>query len=468
MNEPHALSIGQQSLWVLHQLSPEASAYNDAGAGLISPPPVVSTLRRAVEAVQQRHEMLRSVFTEQDGVPVRLVRDRGAELQVIDASGMGEARVRAAAREAALRPFDLAGSGAVRFVLFTRQDDAVLVIGNHHIATDATSQWLIWRDLLHAYRSLTAGHDVGFSALDYSYDDYVAAEQRLVSSPQRAELEDHWLGICAGTPAAELPTDRPRPRRQSLCGATMAERLPTELADRLQARAAFLGVTPFAHLLGTFQALIHRLTAQPTFLIGCPTTTRRHRRTRDVVGYFVNTMVLRAQFDRTTTFGEASAAASRQIRSGAAHIGFPFPLVLAGLARRNGGRATTVLQPPFRIAFTMVSAQHFGETLDALADGRPEVASGELQLATVDVPRLAGQFDLNVEITRSANSLTVVFRYDTDLFDAATIRRLLDHYLRFIDVATGTPEALVSGVPLLTPADREKMLALGAGAIASV
>jgi non-ribosomal peptide synthetase component F len=175
-----------------------------------------------------------------------------------------------------------------------------------------------------------------------------------------------------------------------------------------------------------------------------------------VVGYFVHPLVLRARFDRDTTFADAVRAAGRQVVRGTAHAGYPYPMLLRTLGRTAGA------PPLFRIAVTMVTASRFDATLDRLADGESGVYDGGLRMAPLDVPRLEGQYDLNVEITRSATGMTLVLRYDTDLFDAATMRRLAGAYVRLLEVSVTDPSTRVSRVSLMDDAERARVLALGA------
>ncbi len=466
MPELLPLSVGQQSLWLLYRLAPESSAYNDAGAGRLAPAPDIGALRDAVHFVVQRHDMLRSLFVEREGCPARVIRPTGTELVIREVTGMSDAELSDAAAAVARQPFELATDGPLRVVLLRRADDAVLVVANHHIATDATSQWLIWRDLLAAYAAFAAGGRPELPDLAGDFQQQVTGEHQQLTA-KRAHLEEFWRGVCVGAEAGVLPLDHPRPQRSVFIGASCSRRLPDELADRVRCTAAGLGVTPFALLLGTFQALVYRHSSQPAFLLACPTSTRRHRRSRDVVGYFVNTLLVRATLDAGSTFAAAARTASQQVTSGTAHAGYPYPLLRSTYSARPGPAATPGRTPRpgplFRIAVTMVTAARFGRELDELADGAVGVPLGDLRVHPYDVPRLEGQCDLNVEITRAPHALSVVFRYDTALFDAATVERLLDCYLRFIEVAATDPDGRVSRVPLMAPVELARMLALAAG-----
>jgi hypothetical protein len=458
MDVGRPLSVGQQSLWLLYRLEPDSPAYNDAGAGRLTPGPDVAALARAVRLLLQRHEILRSRFVEIDGLPTRIEEPRGTALEVRRVDGVDAATLLRAVNELAKQPFDLERTGPLRIVLLQRETDAVLVVVNHHIATDAASQWIIWRDLLDSYAAFAQGRHPELVPLTGSYHDHVIAEQRLLTA-KREQLEQYWRGVCAGVEAAELPLDRPRPHRRSAPGATTSRRLSDDLVNGVHRTAAELGVTPFALLLGVFQSLIYRHTSQSSFLIGCPTTTRRQRRAIGVVGYFVNTLVIRADFEPRTTFAEATKRAAQQIMSGAAHVGFPYPL----LQQLDAGRTRARRSAFFRIAVTMVSASRYGAALDDLADGKQVTSVGGLRMEVIDVPRLEGQADLNVEITRSTNSLTLVFRYDTGLFDEVTIVRLLDSYLRLVEAAVTDAAVPVTAVSVMSAAERAQMLAFGAG-----
>ena len=452
------LSVGQQSLWLLYQLDPDSPAYNDAGAGRLTPGPDVAAMSQAVDLLVERHEMLRSRFLEINCTPVRIEDPTGAALEVRQVDELDDASLLRAVDALAKRPFDLEQTGPLRIVLLRRETDAVLVVVNHHIATDAASQWIIWRDLLDSYAAIVDGRRPELPTLTGNYHDHVEAEERLLDA-KRVQLERYWRNVCAGVEAAELPLDRPRGSRQSGSGATTSRRLPDELVDAVHRTAVGLGVTPFAFLLGVFQSLIYRYTSQSSFLLGCPTTTRRQRRARDVVGYFVNTLVVRADFAGHATFAQAAKQAAQQIMSGTAHVGYPFPL----LQRLDSGPTGVRRSALFRIAVTMVSASRYGAALDELADGKQATSIGGLQMEILDVPRLEGQADLNVEITRSTNSLKTIFRYDTGIFEDATIQRLLDSYVRLIELSVADPTAGVTAGSLLTPQERVQMLAFATG-----
>lgn len=423
------ISVGQQALWTLHRLAPDSAAYNDAGAARFTAALDVSALAGAVEVVTQRHDLLRSRFVDDDGWPVRLVDPAGPRLEVVDVGPVDDAGLAGLVAAAAGEPYDLA-AGTARFRLFRRgPGDAVLLSGNHHIASDAASQFVLWRDLLAAYRSLSAGAGPELPPLSWTWDDQVAAEGRALAGGQRARWTDHWRATGRDAPAGELATDRPRPRRTAYRGGTVTVPVPPALHDRVQERAMALGVTPFAVHLATLQAVIHCSGEQRVFLLGCPMSLRRRREMLPAVGYYVNMVLLRAEIDPSGPAAALVRAAARELRAAAGACGMPYPHIVRALARhRDAG-------PPYRIAITQVDAR-----LDP-----PHGESGD-PVRTFEVPRLQGQYDLGVEVTRTGAGSALAFRYDRELFDEATIRRHLATYLRILDRIGRQPDTAVGSL----------------------
>ncbi|MFJ7293013.1 condensation domain-containing protein [Streptomyces collinus] len=452
-----ALSIGQEALWFLYRMAPDSPAYNVQAALRVRGALDEARLRRALRTVVERHDVLRSTFTETAAGPRRviglpdLVPLQVREVPGVNDTGLLEKHVKAFGDT----PFDLTGEGTCRALLLRiAPDDHVIVVSTHHIVTDATSQWLLLQDLLDAYATETAP-----PPLARGYDDYVQGEQELLEGPRREQLVAFWQEFCADAGAGELPADRPRsPRPPAVFnGATCEARIPDALVPRLREAAKRAKVTPFALTLGVFQALVHRYSGQRDFLVGCPTTTRSGPGMREVVGYLVNTLVLPAHFTGTTTFAQAAHTAQRQVMRAMKHIGYPYALLA-------GEEPYSSRNPPVRMVFTMVAPGRLEPLLmqvtEAAARGTDTEYAG-LRIELIEVPQLEGQFDINVEMRQSASSLTAVFRYATDLFDEATVRRLLDSYVRLLAEAIDDPDAPVAGAALVEADDLDDLLALG-------
>jgi hypothetical protein len=441
------LSVGQQAMWFIHRLAPGSAAYNVTLGMRVHSTLDAARLAQAVAAVEERQDALRTTYVEVDGQPWRVVQPAGdggsPRLQVREVPGVTDDRLLELAHLSSTAPFALAtGDRPFRVVLLRRApSDAILVVAVHHIAADAPSLFLILRDLLDAYQAVGEGRSPALSPLRQTYDDYVSREQRLLASPRAARMAGLWAAACAGSTAAQLPADRPPPDRSNYAGDTWKMRAAPGFAGRLRAASSATHVTPFAYLLGAFQATLRRYTGQDDFLIGTSVALRLNPGLRDVVGYMVNSLPLRARFTARTTLAETVAAASDQIRKGVAQAGYPYPLMDAAQA------------PLFRITCTMLA-------VDQMAVPLPAEHAG-LLLSFVDIPQQEGQFDLSVELRYSSDSLTGVFRYDTDVFERATIEGLAERFTRFAELAISQSRSRVADLPLVDETELDRLLAFG-------
>ncbi|WP_086661044.1 condensation domain-containing protein [Lentzea kentuckyensis] len=423
------LAHAQEALWFLHRLAPDSAAHNTGVAVRVLSTVDEQTLADAVIGLAARHELLRSTF--RDGIRV-LGEESRVALVIRDLPGADEDKLATEVRNALTEPLRL-DQGAFRVVLLRRSPgDAVLLIVAHHIVTDATSAYLLLRDLLH----LLTGTPLPAPRGDYA--GHVQRERDLIDGPRGAELAAHWQDVCRGSAAAELLTDRPRAERPAFTGSTCRVVVPPEVTTRIRELARESGVTPFAVLLGSFQGLLFRTTRRRDFLLGCPTTTRSGNRDRDVVGNFVNTLLFRARFTAETTFREAALAVAGQVRAGVGAAGYPFSLLAA---RVGAGGALC------RITFNLLATAHLDPALRPLLDStRAEDSTefGGLELRPYPLPQQEGQLDLTVDVMQHRDSFVADFRYDAELFDHETINRLAGHYLSALTAAVAAPDGPVA------------------------
>ncbi|MFE4958077.1 condensation domain-containing protein [Streptomyces sp. NPDC056653] len=434
------LSAGQEAMWFLHRLAPGSAAYNVVLGVRVHSLLDEEALRRAVAALARRHELLSSVYVEEDGQPVRRpAPGLPVPFEVREVPGSTDEELTELARKAGARPFALSDASPFRVVLLRRGSaDAALVVAAHHIASDATSQWLMLRDLLDAYA-------LGGAPLPAAvpYSQYVDQERALADSPARARAEQYWAGLGAGTTAATLTPDRPATSRAALRGATYVRTLSPALAARLPGAAARAGVTPFALLLGAFQAAVHRSTGLDDFLIGCPASSRITKGTADMVGYLVNSLALRARFAADTAIGETVDEAHLGLLAGLRRVRHPVPV------------------PRFAMAVTLLVTDRL--PVPGLVGAAEPATYGGLRLTLLDLPHMEGQFDFNVELRSSADELTVVLRYADELFDRETVERFAEVYTCMIETAVDEPTAAVSRIPLAAGDQLAELLAMGDG-----
>jgi len=446
--QPVPLSAGQRAVWLGHQLAPDSAAYNTVVATRVRSRLDVDVLARAVTAVGERHALLRSVFTEVDGRPGRVLGDRPR----LEVAGVSEAELRDRARAVGAAPLRLGDDGPLRVALLRRgPQDAVLVVVAHHLVADASSLWLILRDLLTAYQGLAGGGSPRWPPLSATFDDHVRAEQALLASEAGARLAAWWQQSSAGRPATELPTDRPRPPVRSGRGGTAQLRLPAELTTGIRVEAARMRVTPFGYLLGGLQALLHRHTGQAEFSIGCPATLRSRPDLREVVGYLINPLVVPARFTPATTLGETVTAAQRHLVEAMARARYPCAL-LPG--------------PAFRVIMTQVDTDRLEPPLPMVEAGAtegPGIDYAGLRLHLYDLPQQEGQADLAVSVLPHRGSLRLVVNYDADLFDHDTVDGFTRQLHRLLETAVARPDTRVSRVRLQERPDVSALLAMGTG-----
>lgn len=458
-----ALSVGQEALWFIHRMAPESAAYNVAWPMRVHTPIDVRVLARAVAMTAERHDVLRSVFTEVEGLPRRIVGDSGLfRLDVRDVVGIDDERLMELVREEVVRPFRLQAGGPARLVLMRMAaDDAALVFVSHHIAMDLPSQALVVQSILDAYQALLAGGLPEWAPRTLTYADFVAKERKLLDSRRADELAGHWREVCAGAPTVlDLPTDRPRSAHQRFRGASHVTSLPDDVVAALIPAARANQVTPVRHLLGVFQTLLYRHTQQQDFLLGCAATSSFGLERKGVAGYYTNPIPLRARISAGTTFREVTGEVNRQLKEGMAHVDYPFALLpnALGLPRLPG------TSPLFQVMASMISIGKSRSLLEMTARGHGfEFDHSGLRLSCIDLGQQEGQFDLTLEVARTAYSVRCDLKYDTDLFDEATIRRLADHFVRLLRAAATDPDRPAADVPLADESERARLLAFATG-----
>ncbi|MCR6483373.1 amino acid adenylation domain-containing protein [Amycolatopsis sp. OK19-0408] len=441
------LSAGQEALWFLHRYAPDSASYNVVLAVRFRSGLQIPRLADAVADLAERHDLLRSVFVEHEGRPARVVRP----------PSLVRLEVRSDLARAAAEPFDLGERGPFRAVVCP--EESVLLLVTHHIATDFVSQGVLLRDLLDRY----TGEDL--PDLKATYADFVDNERRVLSSDRVAVLERYWTGECAGAPTIfELPADRPRPLRQSFAGATHV--VPLDAGAKLRSLAREEAVSPFTVLLTAFQALLHRCTGQPDFLLACPTMPDLVGALKGVTGYFVNPVPVRARCEPDSTFRGLLRQTHRRVIGAMTHRDYPFPKLVGLLdVPRDPSRA-----PLAQIAFSMQAAGSSGALLDMHAEGDPDVVREHrgLELSAYPLPQQEGQFDLSLEVVETSSSLRAVFKYRTELFDAATIARLGRSFACLLESVLAEPGRQLSTLDVLDTAAHDELVELGAGASAEL
>ncbi|WBB80948.1 amino acid adenylation domain-containing protein [Micromonospora sp. WMMD882] len=437
-------SFTQRRLWMLDQMDPGAVTYHIAWAVELTGPLDVTALETALTWLVERHETLRTHFTAVDGEPAQVVVPAApTRLPVVDA-GPGDAwrgLVSAAARE----PFDLAAGPLTRFGLIRRPADAhVLTVVVHHAVADGWSFGVLFRELAAGYAAAVAGATPDLPPPPVQYADFAVWQRE---QDERGAFDadlDFWHAELAGAPTLlDLPADRPRPAEQTDTGGEVGFVVPDDLTARL--RAARDG-TLFTRLLAGFQMLLHRLTGADDLLVAVPVAGRTRPETRDVVGFFANTLALRARFTDRTDAADVLARARASATAAQDRQDVPFDRIVDRLA------------PTRSLAHAPVAQVMF-----ALDEPPAAVTAAGLRID----PRLwengAVKFDLTLTVEDRPDGLRGRITYRADLYDEPRIRRLADRYLTLLAAALDQPNVPVGELPLLDAVERDRLLRAGDG-----
>lgn len=454
------LSYGQQALWFLRQLLPDEISFNVAGAIRIHGGLDVSALERAFDQLVERHESLRSTFHVTNGEPVQRVHETmHGFFQVEDAAGWTESELRGHLALEAHRPFDLEHGPVLRASLhLTGDSEHVLLLAMDHIVTDFWSMTVLARELLALYDANKTGKSIDLPALPARYSDYVRWQTDMLESPQGEKHWNYWREQLQGElPALNLPTDRPRTAMQTYRGDSEHVLIDGEIYKQLKTLAQENGATMFMTLLAAFQTLLHRYSNQEQFLVGSVTAGRSHAELANLAGYFINPIALRADFSENPSFTQILHRVRQTALGAFEHQDYPPAL----LAKKLGIQRDASRPPLFETMFILQKA-HEAE-VQALSPFALGINGARMEASGLTLESLAlggepAQFDLTMMMSETDQGLAASLQYNTDLFDAATIQRMLEHFNSLLrEIATDSAKP-VSSYPLLSESEKQQIL----------
>lgn len=440
-DDEHPLSYGQRALWFMHNLDPDSPSYNVMYAARIQPGIDIQSLERAWQALVDRHASLRTTYlTSNDGRPIQKIHAHvPAEIQETDATDWTAEKLSVRINQAAELPFSLERGPIARLQLFRQSNQDVLLLTVHHIACDFWSLDVLVAELRELYQ-----RDESLPAPQSDYTDFVKWQAEMLSGPEGTVHSSYWLTQLSGElTTLNLPADHPNAAAQNRNGATEIFPLNKNLVDRLRTLARTEGTTLFTVLLAAFQVLLHRYTGQQEILVGAPTAGRSRVEFTDVVGYFVNPVVLRAHLSGNPTFEVFLAQVRRTVLSALEHQDYPFPLLTERLQPvRDPGRT-----PLFQVTFAWDKLQRLEHETDTAWE-------------TVFWKQGGAPFHLMMNILESSKSLDVNLHYNADLFDRATISRLATHFQTVLESIAAQPAQRILDLPLLSEPERHQLLSV--------
>ncbi len=438
------LSSAQQRLWFLEQMTPMSAFYNVDLGSRINAAIDVDAMRRALNEIVRRHEILRTSFSVRDGQPVQVVApslDLGCPLIDLSqfAAAQREAEVMRLATEEARRPFDLTRAPMVRATLLQLgAQEFVFLLTLHHIIADGWSLQVFSQELTALYTAFCAGEPSPLPELTMQFADYARSEQDQLRGEQVTTHLDYWKKRLAGLPVLNLPTDHPRPPVSSYRGARKPISLSQSLMKRLEALGRIERTTLHVILLAAFQTLLHRYCGQNEIVLGTPTAGRSGAHTEALIGCFINTLVMRTDFAGDPPFREALVRVREVAIEALAHQDVPFERIVEELkVARDLSR-----NPLFQVTFQLFQLPGPVEK-----GSKPLVA----QKGTTQV-------DLAIDLFHSADGIAGTLEYSTDLFEAETMDRLVGHFQVLLEGIVDAPERRLSELPLLPHHERRRML----------
>ena len=454
--ERDGLSHAQQRMWFLWQFDPQSAAYNLPVSVCLNGPFDLAALERAFNRLIERHESLRTTFFQEGEEALQRVADTGqVDIGLRDLSALPEARQWSAAREEmasqALTPFDLQQGPLFRVrVLHLSGQQHVLLLTLHHIITDGWSMGVLIDECLACYDALVTGQPLALAPLPVQYRDYALWQRAWLDAGEQARQLAYWRAHLGDEhPLLELPTDRPHPVLPSQQGKCLQIDLDSGLLKNLQSLAQQQGVTLFVVLLASFKALLHRYSGQRDIRVGGLIANRTRSETEGLIGFFVNTQVLRTEVTGETRFDQLLQAVRQTALGAQAHQELSFDAIVDGLQiPRSQNR-----NPLFQVMFNHRPLVNAIESRE-LACGLNVAGLTAEQLGEDQRPQAAGS-DLMLETSGEGEQLKASFTYATDLFDEATVQRMARHWRTLLQGICASPQARVDALPLLAREERE-------------
>ncbi|MDE3105744.1 MAG: amino acid adenylation domain-containing protein, partial [Acidobacteriota bacterium] len=447
--EAAPLSFAQQRLWFLDQLQPGSSFYNVPMAMRLTGPLDRAALVRAIEAMMEHQPSLRTCFAVQGEQPVQIiVPSLPTPLTEVDLSDLPvaerEEKAQALVRAEAGSSFNLAVPPLFRVLLVRlAAEDHVFMINLHHAISDGWSLGVVTNELVLLYEAFRKGESSPLPPLPLTYADYAVWQKRYLEAGALERQLGYWRQHMAGAPLAiDLPTDRVRPVMQTFSGSKQVVLFPAHLLERLKELSRAQGATLFITLLTAFDVLLARYSGQYDIVIGTAIAGRHHAETEKLIGYFANTLVLRNQVPGNQTFQQLMHSVRETTLNAFANQDVPFEKLVEEL---NPPRDTS-RSPLFQVMLIQQNAFQRGSTFGSLQSVPYSAASG------------AAKVDLILNVAEDQGRLRCALEYNTDLYNAETIDRMLENYGALLESAVQQPDIPVAELALQRAEDREQLL----------
>ncbi|MEH2268243.1 MAG: amino acid adenylation domain-containing protein [Nostoc sp.] len=448
-NEHPPLSFSQERLWFLYQFQPDSSTYNVSLAfrlqGLLN----VSALEYSLNEIIQRHEALRTTFLASENKPVQVIASSlKLTLPVVDLQELPErereTQVLQLVNNEVQQPFDLEQGSLLRFSLVQLgENEYVLLLSVHHVVFDGWSEGVLWRELTALYTAFSTGKPSPLPELPIQYADFAVWQRQWLQGKVMDTQLDYWKQQLAGSPPLlELPTDRVRPPIQTSRGGIKYFQLDDHLTQKIKSLSEKSGATLFMTLLTGFVILLSRYSNQQDILVGSPIANRNRSEIESLIGFFVNILVLRTDVSGNPSFWELLQRVRQVALDAYSHQDVPFEKVVE------------VLQPERNLNYSPLFQVMF--ILQNTPPGKLELPG--LSLTRLEIESSTAKYDLTLSITESEQGLSGSLEYNCDLFEQATITRMVGHFVTLLEGIVANPQQQISQLPLLTESEQQQLL----------
>ncbi|HJT66776.1 MAG TPA: amino acid adenylation domain-containing protein, partial [Pyrinomonadaceae bacterium] len=443
------LSFAQQRLWFLDQLEKGSAVYNCPAAVRFHGALNIAALEQSLGEVVRRHEVLRTSFVSRDGSPAQVIASSfDLKLPLIDLSGLPrqllERELHRFSLLEAQRPFDLAHGPLLRTKLLrVSEAEHVVLLAMHHIVSDGWSIGVLVKEVAALYAAFAGGKQSMLEPLPVQYADYAYWERAWLQGDVFERQLEYWKQQLDGAQVLELPADRPRPPVQTYRGGYGTFNLDRQLADGLNELSRHLDATLFMTLLAAWQTLLHRYSGQQDIVVGSPIANRQRAETERLIGFFVNTLALRTNLGGNPPFAEVVRRVRETALGAYAHQSLPFERLIEELQPERDASHTPLVQ----VVFALQNAP------------QADLTALDLKLNYVEGETGTAKFDLTLTLQETSDGLSGRLEYRSDLFEPATIERLLVHYENLLRAVITNPAQTIAELPLLTSPERRQLLA---------
>ncbi|MEH2026360.1 non-ribosomal peptide synthetase [Nostoc sp.] len=440
------LSFGQERLWFLNELVPNHAFYNVSEAFRLRGVLNSTILEQSLNEIINRHEILRTTYSSLKGQPIQVIHSTfPIKLLVVNLQGLSpddrESQVRQIILEEAQRPFDLVQGTLLRTTLLQlSSEEHIFLLNLHHILCDDWSLSVLFEELSTLYQAFSTGNPSPLPDLAIQYADFAAWQRQWLQGEILDNKLAYWQQHLSGSlPILELPSDYPRPLEPRYQGARQSVLIPKSLTDALNVLSRQEGTTLFMTLLAAFQTLLFRYTGQEDILVGAPISNRHRSELEGLIGFLLNTLVLRTNLSDSPSFRQLLGRVREVALWGYTYQDLPFEKLVDALQIERDLNQNPLISVMFNLQNTP----------------RPKLTVPGLTMNRLEIDNGTSKFDLYLELRETAAGISGNLEYNTDLFKAETIALMVENFSTLLQSIVSNPDQTISNLPLLTfPSDR--------------